>query len=145
MENTEKYVLLHTTKKTYKRTQTTKYIGYYTYDSAVDYIVEHENLFDKNRDESGKFCCKYYTDECGNRIAEYGDFTFEIDGWYNTYQIMKIEQLDINDWLDVFESEIPYSLLGEIDNATLEQIELELHDTPFHENIIEFIEENKKY
>ena len=145
MKNTEKYVLLHTTKVTYRSNIKTEYISYCTYDNAVDYIIEHEDLFYSNRNEKGQFCKKYYTDCSGNIIAEYGDFKFDIDGWYNMYQIMKIAELDINDWLDVFETEIPYSLLGEIDNVTLEQIELELRDTPFHDNITEFIEENQKY
>lgn len=138
-KHTEKYVLLHTTKNTYRSNLKTKYIGYFTYDNAINCIVEKENLFDKNRAENGRFCKKYYNDECGNRIAEYGDFKFDIDGWYNMYRILTIKQLDINDWLDIFETEVPFELLDVADNAIIEQIELELRNTPYYDNIMEFI------
>ena len=144
MKNTEKYVLLHTTKNTYRSNMKAEYIGYYSYENAVNYIAEHEDLFDKNRSENGRFCKKYYTDCSGNIIAEHGEFKFDIDGFYNMYRILRIDDLDINDWLDIFESAVPFEFVDQITDEILEQIELELRDTQFYGNYLEFVEFRNK-
>lgn len=145
MKNTEKYVLMHTTKNTYRSLEKHSFIDFLSYEKCVNYIVEQENLFDRNRTENGRFCNKYYNDECGNKIADHGDKIFDIDGNYNTYRILRINELDINDWLDIFETETPYILLNVVDNGILEQIELELRDTPYYDNVTAFIEAKKRY
>lgn len=136
----EKYVLMHTTKNTYRSLEKHSFIDFLSYEKCANYIVEHEDLISRNRDKRGRFTKLFFTDVNGNHIADYGDKVFDIDGFYNMYRILKIDDLDINDWLDIFETSAPFVLIDQITCEILEQIELELRDTQFYKNYLEFIE-----
>lgn len=138
--NKEKYVLMHTTKNTYRSLEKHRFIDFLSYKQCVNYIVNHEDLICRNRDNNGRFTKLFFTDVNGNYITRYGSKFFDIDGHYNLYRMLRIGDLDINDWLDIFETTVPFVLVDKITNEILEQIELELRDTQFYDNYLEFIE-----
>lgn len=68
-----------------------------TYDDAVRYIYSRRTMFESNRDKKGRFCKKFFHDQSGHRVAEYGDMTFDFDGTYDMFQIVPTERLDRDD------------------------------------------------
>lgn len=63
-------------------------------------LMNSNNLFEKNRDENGKFCKPYLTDDSGNHITDddiRGEVgTLDFDGQYDTDRAKYIE--DCADW-----------------------------------------------
>lgn len=68
-----------------------------SYDDAVRNVDSRRHLYEQNRDERGRFCKRFYVDQSGHKVAEYGDMTFDFDGTYDTFQIVPIERLDRDD------------------------------------------------
>lgn len=79
-----------------------EFFGFYTYDGIVDYLTGYHDMWDKNRDEKGRFCKKYFTDCSGNHVADYGDMVFDFDGDYDKFVLVPLNELDTDEKYIIF-------------------------------------------
>lgn len=79
-----------------------EFFGFYTYDGIVDYLTSYHDMWDKNRDDKGRFCKKYYTDGTGNWVADHGDMVFDFDDNYDKYVLVPLNELDTDEKYIIF-------------------------------------------
>lgn len=79
-----------------------EFFGFYTYDSIVDYLTSYHDMWDKDRDDKGRFCKKYFTDCSGNHVADYGDMVFDFDGDYDRFVLVPLNELDTDEKYIIF-------------------------------------------
>lgn len=79
-----------------------EFFGFFTYDDFVSYLCDYKDMWDKNRDNKGRFCKKYYTDGTGNHVADHGDMVFDFDGDYNRYVLVPFNKLDTDEKYIIF-------------------------------------------
>jgi hypothetical protein len=79
-----------------------EFFGFYTYDGIVDYLTNYHDMWDKNRDEKGRFYKTYFTDGTGNHVADYGDMIFDFDGDYDRFVLVPLNELDTDEKYIIF-------------------------------------------
>lgn len=78
------------------------FFGVFTYDGIVDYLTNYHDMWDRNRDEKGRFCKTYFTDGTGNHVADYGDMVFDFDGDYDRFVLVPLNELDTDEKYIIF-------------------------------------------
>lgn len=98
-----------------------------SYDDAVRNVDSRRHLYEQNRDERGRFCKRFYVDQSGHKVAEYGDMTFDFDGTYDTFQIVPTERLDRDEIAEILRCGDSY-LLEYLSDEESDNIKKELKE-----------------